>query len=502
MKRIFRSIINIPKKDGVTPTIPLEELTKNYKSFLASKLSYEEPSYITMYTWIESHFRSYRELPSWQLLCERAQADGNEAILANLKEIASEQPYWRSDYLAIIKEKKEEQNKTEFQALVQKTWTVASAGMKLNKNKEIKGIPQAISFFAGESRKFRFNSTGIKTDSQIRSQEDANEVIESHRKKKRDPSLANSGLFTFLDPIDGVFRGTKLGELTLVAAFVGQGKSTFVGNLAYNGLWQGLNGLYISLEMSFDEMRNFMYCLHTSNHQWYRHPRFKNLAGKISYERICYGELDELEEEFFDTASLDFATNEDYGEMLLTQPEEALTPALLEMEMYERQAQLAERGKNLDFVVVDYVGLMVQDKKDRYGDFNVDLNNMIKWLKNQTLTFNNGRGLRIITPFQINREGWKEAVKNDGVYRLTALSNAHEAERSPDQIYALYSTDEMRKSGIIKISWLKNRKTGKSFQPFEASFDGMSKRIQNFITKKSDLIEDDMAIQEIPTDIG
>jgi len=129
------------------------------------------------------------------------------------------------------------------------------------------------------------------------------------------------------------------------------------------------------------------------------------------------------------------------------------------------------------------------------------LNNMIKWLKNQTITFNNGRGLRIITPFQINREGWKEAVKNEGAYKLTALSNAHEAERSPDQIYALYSTEEMRKSGSIKISWLKNRKTGKSFQPFEASFDGTSKRIQNFI-KKSDFVVDDLSIHEIPTDIG
>jgi replicative DNA helicase len=501
MKRVFRSIINI-KKSG-NPTIAPDELVRNYKAFLGSKLNPEDPSYIKMMTWIEAHFRQFREIPSFELLYERAQADGDETVLANLKDIATQQPYIRSDYLVILKEKVEEQNKTEFQALIQRTYTAASSSLKIKaggkkKEKEISGIGQAIEYFTSESRRFRLNSLGLKTDSQIRSTTDGTEVIESYKSKKKDP-ISNLGLFTQLDKIDTVLRGTKLGELLIVAAYVAQGKTTMVANLAYNGIMQGLNGLYVSLEMNFEEMRNMIYCLHTSNPDWYRHPKYKNLAGKLSYEKICYGELDDMEQEFFEAASENFVTN-DYGELIIFQPTEHMTPSHLEMELYDRRAELAERGKTLDFVVIDYVGLMVQDKADRYGDFNIDLNNIIKRLKNISINFDNGRGIRVITPFQINREGWKDAIKNEGVYKLTALSNANEAERAADQVITLYFSDDMKKSGVVKITCLKHRK-GNTFPPFEAHIDFVTKRISDFFSKSSSVIDDDMAIQEIPTDV-
>ena len=478
----------------------MDELIRNYKAFLSSRLTAEDPSYIKMLHMIEAHFRQYRELPAFELLAERAQADGDETVLANLKEIVTAQPYIKSDYLAVLKEKFEEQNKAEFHALIQRTYQAASSSLKINKKKEISGITQAIEYFAGESRKFRLNGAGAKTDSQIRSETDSTEVIEGHRQRKKEP-FSNLGLFTFLDNIDGTLRGTKLGELMIIAAYVAQGKTTLAANLGYNGIWQGLNGMFVSMEMNFDEMRNMFYCLHTCNPQWYRHPQYRNLAGKISYEKVCYGELDGLEQEFFEASCQDFITKPDYGELILFQPTEHLTPSRLEMELYDRRAELAERGKTLDFVIIDYIGLMVQDKAERYGDFNIDLNNIIKKLKNLTINFDNGRGLRIITPFQVNRDGWKDAVKNEGVYKLTALSNANEAERAADHVISLYWSDDMKKSGVVKITCLKNRKGG-AFAPFEAHIDFSSKRVTDFIHKKSEGIPDDLAIQEIPTDPG
>jgi len=499
MKRVFRSIINIKRPSMPDPSIAPDELVRNYKAFLKSKLMPEEPSYIKLFHWIEAHWRQYRELPSFELLYEKAVAEGDEVVISIMKEIVSQTPYIRSDYLVILKEKVEEQNKVEFQALIQKTYQAASSGLDISKNKKISGIVPAIEFFNNGARKFRFGALDQKTDSQIRSAPDGTEVIENHRKKKKNPHETTHGLYTQLNKIDEVLRGVKLGELMVVAAYVAQAKTTFVANLAYNGAMQGLNGIYISLEMNFDEMRNMIYCLHTSNPDWYRHPKYKNLAGKISYEKICYGELDDMEEEFFETACNDFVTN-DYGELIIFQPTEHMTPSALEMELYDRQAELAERGKTLDYVVVDYIGLMVQDKAERYGDFNIDLNNIIKRLKNLSINFDNGRGLRVITPFQVNRDGWKDAVKNDGVYKLTALSNANEAERAADQVITLYFTEDMKKSGVIKVTCLKHRK-GATFAPFEAHINFVTKKISDFFSKNSDVIPDDMAIQEIPTDV-
>lgn len=500
MKRIFRSIINI-KKNG-TPTIPMDELVRNYKIFLTSKIQPEDPSYLTLYHWIEAHFRSYKELPSVELLFEKSREEGNETIQANLKEIITQLGYTRSDFRAIVKEKFEEQSKDSFQELLTKTWQAASSSLKIGKRakKEIKGINAAIEYFGSESRQFRLYTSNIKTESQIRSKTDSREVIEGYKGRKKDP-LANLGLFTFLDKIDEIFRGTKLGDLMIIAAYVAQGKTTVAANIAYNGIIQGMNGIFVAMEMNFDEMRDMFYVLHTCNPEWLNHPKYKNLAGKISYEKVRYGELSDLEQEFFEVASEDFTNHEDYGELILFQPSDALTPSRLEIEFYDRQAELAERGKNLEFAIIDYVGLMIQDKNERYGDFNIDLNNIIKRLKNLAILFNDGQGLRIITPFQVNREGWKEAVKNDGVYRPTALSNANEAERASDQIIALFMSEEMKKSGMMKICCLKHRK-GATFAPFEAHIDFVSRRVRDFTQKMNKReIDDGMALVDID-DIG
>jgi replicative DNA helicase len=497
MKRIYRSIINIKKNS--TPTIPYDELVRNYKSFQSSHIQAEDPSFLQIYNWIESHFRKYKELPSIELLTEKAQLEGSEIILANLQEIAVQTPFIRSDYRDILKEKFEEQNSANFKDILNKTWTVASTGLKIDKKKEIKGIVGAINYFVEKARGFRIANGELKTEGEIRSEEDQKEVIEGYRQRKKDPG-ANIGLFTHLDKIDEVFRGIKLGNLFVIAAFVGQGKTTFGINLAYNGIMQGMSGVYASLEMTYEEMRDMFYVLHCSNPDWYKDPKYKHLAGKISYSKVRYGELSSLEEEFFLVASEDFKNRSDFGKLELIQPSGSLTPSILEMELYDRKAKLAEKNVALDFSVVDYVGLMVQDKELRYGDFNVDLNNMIKRLKNLALTFDNGRGLRMITPHQVNREGWKEACKNDGVYRLTALSNANEVERSSDGVIALFMTDEMKRHGNMKITCLKNR-GGADFSPFEANIDlAVSKRLREAIQMKG-AAETDFNSDSLLTDV-
>jgi replicative DNA helicase len=483
MKRIFRSIINI-KKDG-NPTIPLQDLEANYTSFVKSKIKPED-SFELVYHWIEAHYREYKEVPSIELLYEKAQLEGNEAVLANLREVVSQQPYTRSDYLALLKEKYDDQCNGQFQTILQNTWTTVQTGIEIKdkkRKKKIKGLQSAIEYFIGEVRKFRKETT-TKIDGAIRSEEDSKEVLTEYKKRKKN-LLDQRDIYTFLSRIDDVFKGIKIGDLFLIAAFVAQGKSTFLTNLIYNAIYQGRNGVFMTLEMTYAEMRDMLYVLHCSNPEWYSHPKYKHLAGKITYDMIRNGELDEKQEEFFNFACQDFHSREDFGELFILQPRDALTPSYLEMELYDKKAELAEKGKKLEFCAVDYVGLMAQDREERYGEFNVDLNNIIKKLKNLAITFDNGAGIRMISPFQVNREGWKEAVKNDGVYRLTALSNANEAERSSDEIISLYMTDDMKRAGRMKICCLKHRR-GPEFQPFEANIDLTTKHLCDVIEVKGD----------------
>ena len=503
MKKVFRSIINVKKNKK--PTIPEGELIKNYSAFLSSKIMPEEPSYVLMYGWIEAHYREYKELPSIELLYQKAEDEGAEYIVSNLTEIAQEIPFWGSDFKAIVKSQYEEQCEDEFKALIEKTWQITKNGLKVkgrkkNEKKELRGLSDAITFLNSNSKKFLFNSLDTKFQSQIRSREDSIEVMREYRKRKKDP-YDNIGLFFDLEKIDTTFRGIKRGDLVLIAAFVANGKSTFAINLAYNGMMQGLNGLFVTLEMEFDEMRNMFYTLHTSYPGWYAHPRYGSLTGKITYDKVRYSELSDLEEEFLKEVCEDFGTKkDDFGELFLEKPPGNCTPSYLETKLVEYDNELKDRGKTLDFLVLDYVGLMVQDKDNAYGDFKVDLNNMIRRLKNITINFDNGRGLRIISPYQFNRQGHKEAAKIDGIYTLSALSDANEAERSSDGIIALYSTEEMRNSGLVKVSCLKNRDGG-HFPPFEASLDFATKRLRDFNQTVANS-KDEMGIEDISEEIS
>lgn len=498
MVRIFRSIIDI-KKDNRS-TIEQKDLKQNYRAFLSSNLEPEDPSHVKIYEWIESHYRNYESLPAIELLMERAQKDGDGATLSSLEEIAKEIPYTEANFLAIVREKFDEQSKNKFQNLLSQTWQVVNSGLKIGRKKTIKGISAAMEYFTSEARKLIMNNSSMKTESDIRTDEVGEEVIDSYLEKKNDPGRI-LGMYSFMQKIDDSARGVKPGELMLIAGFMAQGKTTVSANLAYNGIIQGYNGMFVAMEMGYEEMTDMFYTLHTSNYEWLKNPKFKNMVCQISYNDVCYGELSEQEEEFFIAASRDFYENPEYGHLWVYQPEQKLTPSLLEMKMYEYNARLREEyNQQLDFCVVDYVGLMVPDKNERYGDFNTDLNNTIKRLKTTAMTFDNGRKVRMISPFQVNRDGWRDAQKNDGVFKLTALSNANEAERTSDLIITVYFSREMKRNGIVKIGCLKMRK-GAGFDPFEARLDLSTRHLRDLIEKPPTGDDDDNLISEIPLEL-
>jgi hypothetical protein len=497
MKRIFRSIINISKNNQ--PTIDPDDLTRNYRSFLSSRVKAEDPSYITLYHWLESHYREYKEMPSILLLEKKAEKEGNEGVLVSLRDIVTETPFIRSDYKEILKQKFDEQAKSEYQKVLNETWQAANDGLKIGKHKEIKGLVPSIEYFISKAREFRIVDLTAKTESNIKTLEDSDEVIEQYKQRKKDP-LSMLGMYTLLPQIDISVKGLKPGELMMVAAYVKQGKTITVTNLAYSGIIQGLNGLFITLEMNFQEMRDMIYVLHTMNPDWSDHKKYKNLMGSVTYDKVNYGELSDMEQEFFEEASKDFCSRKDFGELFIYQPTESLTSSRLEMLAYDYNSRLRDVKKKLDFIIVDYVGLMVPDKEERYGDWNIDLNNIIKKLKNMSINFDNGRMIRTISPFQINRQGHKDAEKNDGLYKLSALSNANEAERSCDLIITTYMTDEMKKAGTIKIACLAHRK-GAGFDPFEARIDFGTRQIREFIQQRKTEAEKDNTIKFIPVDL-
>ena len=72
------------------------------------------------------------------------------------------------------------------------------------------------------------------------------------------------------------------------------------------------------------------------------------------------------------------------------------------------------------------------------------MNRAIRATKLLALEYADGLGIGCVSPFQANREGFKEAEKSGGEYTLRALAGANESERSADYVYSLFLNDTLR----------------------------------------------------------
>jgi len=485
---VFRSIINFRNKEGKL-TIPQSDLIKNLKTFnqMLPKVP-EEKAYSLLYSFISEFVRDCTgdepELPSYEFLYEHFDTvEGNESVLAVLDKIKTQKPYIGQEYRKLLTMYNEDQNLNKLEMVLSNVAKIASTGMEegTGKNKrKLKGILDGVSYFASETKGLHREISGIKLEGQIISKEDSSEAWEEYHKTKSNPT-DSLGVYTGIDAIDDACKGLKNTEFMLVAAYTGHCKTTFCLNMAYRAIFSGWNTAFVSLEMSFIEIRRMIYVLHSCNPMFKdKHPKYAHLVGKIKYNDVAYGTLSKEEEEYYKLVIKDILENEDYGKFYVWQPDKSVTTvADIDMKFRDIQHEFKAKGRDLEFGIIDYVSLMGADDKERTRDHNQTLNNIIKSIKRMCLTFNNGKGLRVVSPFQTNREGYKDAKAHDGIYNSTALSNAHEAERSADVIMSIFISETDRNSGMLKICNLKNRRN-KFFQPFSACINFESKYIYNY----------------------
>ena len=141
MKRVFRSIIDIPKNNQ--PTIPQSELQINYQAFLESGLDHvDDPTYNKLADQIAAHFAAYHEMPSVLLLYQKAETDGNEWLIVALRDLVTEPPYLRSNFQAILETIIKEHARNDFQKIMQDSWAKADAV----------GIEEGVEYFKEKTR--------------------------------------------------------------------------------------------------------------------------------------------------------------------------------------------------------------------------------------------------------------------------------------------------------------------------------------------------------------
>lgn len=271
-----------------------------------------------------------------------------------------------------------------------------------------------------------------------------------------------TGILSGWGPVDNLTHGAQAGELWLVAAWAGDGKTMALVNMAWHAaITQGLNVVMATAEMPVSQVRRRLVTRHS------HHDKF-GLPYGIRYDDIRNAELDDDDRDMFDDVLDDWKQGE-YGQLHVFQ-----IPHGAGLEFCINRLHQYEQLFHVDAFYLDYLTLL-RPPRYRRSEFE-ELGDLCKSAKQMALDFNRGAGLPIITAFQTNREGWRKAVQQ-GRYERGTLAGTSEAERSADFILWLLQTDDANAVSEILAGVAKYRDSGtirefRLYQDFASSYMG------------------------------
>lgn len=458
-KGLLRSVIDVDQ------SISQEHLISNFQRLMSARIEWTQPADERIYTYLMGYFQQRLELPARQTIVDYFSAIRDQEVIERVKDFDGVQPYYRSNYVHLISATVEDQSKIKALTYFKEAQEIITKGLIIDKEKK-QGLREGMMHIMRQAHQLLVHDHNGRTQGNLR--EDGQEVWDRYQEAKANKSLA-WGKFCGLNEIDKVIRGINKGELWLHAAYTGELKTTFALNWAYNLITRyRSNVFYTTLEMPYEQVQTMIYVMHSSN------PRFKAQGyDPLDYDKVKAGNLTEAEENFYKVVIDDFVHNEEYGSFEVWGPSEDVTTDDIKM-----AAELAHQKNPIGLLVIDHGGLVEPRKKKRSKDYVVELNSVLRDSKKMALHFNHGEKVPILLLFQINREGKDYADKNEGRYKLRALSYANEAERSADLVTTTYLNDDHRTAGTTLFDCLKRRE-GPRFNPFVAGVHWGSKRIAN-----------------------
>jgi replicative DNA helicase len=274
------------------------------------------------------------------------------------------------------------------------------------------------------------------------SRQEADEIWEEINNPK---SVA--GIKFGIRPLDNVMGGNQNGELNLIVGYTNSGKSMLAsGQLPWSAaIEQGKNVVIVTTETLRPQIRRRLISRHS------RHPMFgldKGINSKDLHRGFEY--LPANQRKILPDIIDDYTNNPNYGKLVIVQAPRSATISSVENRVirYQREFQV-------DLVVIDSINLLRADR--RYPSKREELASMIIEAKQFATTFDNGRGVPVISPWQAGREAWKQAQEK-GYYDTSALSETHESSTSADGIITILEpVGEVGREVNMKVQMAKHR---------------------------------------------
>lgn len=242
------------------------------------------------------------------------------------------------------------------------------------------------------------------------------------------------------------------GTTTTVFAYTGNYKTMFCTNVAYNIMNESKNVLYVSLEISKEDMYiNFL-----SRHSY-------NYDKKISHSDIKSGKATEKEKKYlFNTVYPDFKDKlKDH--IIIYDETDISKNSYNEFSKLFLKADnnfIKTTGYGIDLIVIDHINLLKFDSDLKSQNDYATVNHWMSFLRKNAINFlNQKRKVAVLCACQSSRQGYKEALKNKK-YNLTGIAEGNEIERCSSTIFSIFTSDEHRKNQKTQMQILKLRDQG------------------------------------------
>lgn len=466
-KRLLRSVIEFDTE--VTPENLIRNFQQLRKAVEIKQLEWNRPEDEQIYKYTSGYFIQHFEMPSAQTLFDYFQGINSVEVLERLKDIQVERSYARTNFVNLLRLLQEDQAKIKAIALLKETHEILTKGVEDKRTKETrKGLEEAILHFTKRAQEIRVVDTNVIIHGDIR--KDGAKMREEYELAENDKSKA-LGVLSGINEIDDACKGVKKGELWIHAAFTGELKSTLANNWCYSAVTRyKKHVVYVSFEMTREQIRRSIYTIHTAN------ARFTQQGYKpLDYGHIRDGLLTKEEKNFYYNLVIqDFVNNPTYARFDLVTPDREWT-----MDDVRAQVELLHKEFEVGLVILDH-GQWIEARKNRRNkDYTIEINSVINDAKRFALTFDHNNGVPVLMLFQINREGKAYADKNDGTYRMQALTYANNCCAKG----TLISTDK----GLIPIEDVKIREkvwSSTSWKTVLSKFDNGVKPIVEIQTDR------------------
>ena len=251
-----------------------------------------------------------------------------------------------------------------------------------------------------------------------------------------------------------LFGGMNKGELNIFAGGSGSGKSLFMQNLAVNWVTQGLNGVYLSLELS--EGLSAM--------------RIDSMLTNVSTKEV-FKDLDTVE------MKVKMVGKKAGNLQIKYMPAQS---NVNDVRAYLKELQI-KNGWRVDFLLIDYLDLLMPvSAKVSPSDLFVKDKYVSEELRNLAKELN----CVFVTASQLNR-GAVDEIEFDHSHISGGLSKINTA----DNVFGIFTSRAMRERGRYQIQLMKTRSSSGVGQKIDLGFNLESLRI-------IDLGEDEDAPQQ------